>query len=82
MNVAFGQNFLVNNIENKTSDLPIIDSIKKILQNYYIKNLSEIIEKIHIKLSINFLKNNRKKNIIPCEVLNTSAHIMPSGDKI
>lgn len=78
--VTFVHSEGIYNIENKTSDLPIIDSIKKILQNYYIKNLSEIIEKIHIKLSINFLKNNRKKNIIPCEVLNTSAHIMPSGD--
>ncbi len=78
--VTFVHSEGIYNIKNKTDDLPIINSIQKILNNYYIKNLSEIIEKIHIKLSINFLKNNRKKNIIPCEVLNTSAHIMPSGD--
>jgi len=70
----------IYNVQNKTNDLSIIESIETIYRNYFIKNLSEIIEKIHIKLSINFLKKNRKKNIIPCEVLNTSSHIMPSGD--
>ena len=71
-------------IYNKKSELDdkkrIINGLKIINQNYFIKGIHEIVEKIHIILSIKFLNSKKKKNIIPCEVLNTSAHIMPSGD--
>jgi len=77
---TFVHNEGIYNVKNKTDDISIRNSIEIIYKNYFIKNLSEIIEKIHIKLSINFLKKERKENIIPCEVLNTSAHVMPSGD--
>lgn len=66
--------------ENQQEDIKILDSLKIIYKNYIIKNIQEIIEKIHIKISIKFLEEKRKKNIIPCEVLNTSSHIMPNGD--
>ena len=67
-------------MENNPEDIKILDSLKKIYKNYFIKNIQEIIEKIHIKISIRFLEEKRNKNIIPCEVLNTSSHIMPNGD--
>ena len=70
----------IYNKENKNEDDILEDSIKIINQNYVIKNLTEIIEKIHIKISYFFLKNKRKKNIIPCDVLDSSVHIMPNGD--
>lgn len=69
----------INKINEKANQ-SIINSLNIVNKNYKIKNLSEIIEKIHLKLSLLFLKKNRQKNIIPCEVLNTSAHIMPSGE--
>ena len=70
----------IYNKENKNEDDILEDSLKIINRNYVIKNLTEIIEKIHIKVSYFFLKNKRKKNIIPCDVLDSSVHIMPNGD--
>ena len=70
----------IYNKENKNEDDILEESIKIINHNYVIKNLTEIIEKIHIKISYFFLKNKRKKNIIPCDVLDSSVHIMPNGD--
>ena len=50
-----------------------------IYRNFKITKIYEIIEKLHIKILIKFLKEKRKKNIIPCDVLNSSLHIMPDG---
>ena len=70
----------IYNKKNQSDDINILESIKIINKNYIIKNLQEIIEKIHIKISYFFLKNNRNKNIITCDVLDSSIHIMPNGD--
>jgi MoaA/NifB/PqqE/SkfB family radical SAM enzyme len=78
--VTFVHSEGIYKIKNELSDLALLTSMKVIYKNYFIKNIQEIIEKIHIKVSIMFLGKNRTKNIIPCEVLNTSAHIMPSGE--
>ncbi len=78
--VTFVHSEGIYKIENQQEDKKILKSLKTIYQNYLIRNIQEIIEKIHIKISIKFLKEMRKKNIIPCEVLNTSSHIMPNGD--
>ena len=70
----------IYNKENSyDDDEKIIKSLKIIDKNFKIKKLYEIIEKIHIKLSIKFLEKKRKKNIIPCDVLNSSIHIMQDG---
>ena len=71
---------IYNTSKNILEDQKIMKGIKIIYKNYFIKNFQEIIEKIHIKISYLFLKNFRKKNIIPCEVINSSIHIMPSGE--
>jgi len=78
--VTFVHSEGIYNRKSELDDLKLIEGLKKINENYVIKNIQEIVEKIHIKISAKFLKNKRKKNIIPCEVLNTSAHIMPNGD--
>ncbi len=70
----------IYNKKNELDDRDIIKSLKIINQNYLIKNIQEIIEKIHIKISYFFLKNQRSKNIITCDVLDSSVHIMPNGD--
>ena len=70
----------IYNKENSyKDDEKIIESLKIIDKNFKIKKLYEIIEKMHIKISIKFLENKRKKNIIPCDVLNSSIHIMQDG---
>lgn len=70
----------IYNKENSyEDDEKIIKSLKIIDKNFKIKKLYEIIEKIHIKISIKFLEQKRKKNIIPCDVLNSSIHIMQDG---
>jgi len=58
----------------------ILSAMKHIYDNYTVYNLSEIIEKIHIKISLQYLRNKMSYNVIPCDVLNSSLHIMPSGD--
>ena len=70
-------------IYKKTNDVEnslMLDGLKIIYKNFKIKKVYEIIEKIHIKISILFLQKFKKKNIIPCDVLNTSLHIMANGD--
>lgn len=51
-----------------------------IYRSYHIDSLAEIIEKIHIKISLFFIDHGLNKDIVPCEVINTSLHIMPYGD--
>ena len=58
----------------------IISALWSVYDNYIVRNLSEIIEKIHILISIEFLRRNEREDVIPCEVLNTSAHIFPNGE--
>ncbi len=70
----------IYNKKNINEDNILLESMKIINKNYFIKNIQEIVEKIHIKISYFFLKHNRKKNIIPCDVLDSSVHIMPNGD--
>lgn len=78
--VTFVHSAGIYNKENSyNDDQKIIDSLKIIDKNFKIKKLYEIIEKIHIKLSIKFLENKRQQNIIPCDVLNSSIHIMQDG---
>ncbi len=78
--VTFVHSQGIYNKENSyNNDEKIINSLKIIDKNFQIKKLYEIIEKIHIKLSIKFLENKRQKNIIPCDVLNSSIHIMQDG---
>ena len=70
----------IYNKENSyEDDERIIKSLKIIDNNFKIKKLYEIIEKIHIKISIKFLEQKREKNIIPCDVLNSSIHLMQDG---
>ena len=64
-----------NEVDNK----PILDSLRHIVKNYSIDSISEIIEYIHLKISTYYLLLERRTNIIPCEVLNTSVHVMPDG---
>jgi MoaA/NifB/PqqE/SkfB family radical SAM enzyme len=71
---------IYNKDNSLNSDDQILRALEKIYKHYKIHKIYEIIEKIHIKISILFLKSKRKKNIIPCDVLNTSIHIMPNGD--
>lgn len=78
--VTFVHSEGIYNKENSyDDDEKIIKSLKIIDNNFRVSKLYEIIEKIHIKLSIKFLKNKRQKNIIPCDVLNSSIHIMQDG---
>ena len=70
----------IYNKENSyEDDEKIIKSLKIIDKNFKIRKLYEIIEKMHIKISIKFLEQKREKNIIPCDVLNSSIHIMQDG---
>lgn len=66
--------------ENISEDTKILDGMKRISQYFRIKKLQDIIEYIHIKIAIKFLEKQRKKNILKCDVLNSSVHIMPNGD--
>jgi MoaA/NifB/PqqE/SkfB family radical SAM enzyme len=62
-----------NNINNQKQ----LDAGKVIVDNYNPKNLAELMEYLYLNLGLYFLKNDRKKLPIPCEVLKTSIHIDP-----
>ncbi len=70
----------IYNKNNKINYRKISKGLNIIYKNYLIKSIPEIIEKVHIKISILFLNKGASSNIIPCEVMNTSAHIMPHGE--
>jgi len=72
-------NGIYNKINNYNSDSKIISALEILYKNFKINKLYEFIEKVHIRFSILFLKSKRNKNIIPCDVLNSSVHIMPDG---
>lgn len=78
--VTFVHSEGIYNKKSELNDERIKEGLKIINSNYFIKGIHELVEKIHIILSIKFLNKKRKKNIIPCEVLNTSVHVMPNGD--
>jgi len=68
--------YLKSNAVDNTS---ILESMKYIYKNYVLDSIAEIIEYIHIKIAIQFIEKQNKTNIIPCEVINTSVHIMQDG---
>ena len=78
--VTFVHNHGIFGINKSLEDKNILNSIQYIYKNYPTDKLEHIIEKIHLKIAILFLRRKREKNIIPCDVINTSLHIMPNGD--
>jgi MoaA/NifB/PqqE/SkfB family radical SAM enzyme len=68
--------YLKNNLVNTFS---VLDSMRHIVKKYSIDSISEIIELIHIKISTHFIDKNKSTNILPCEVIRTSIHIMEDG---
>jgi MoaA/NifB/PqqE/SkfB family radical SAM enzyme len=71
---------IYNKKNSFTDDPRILTSLKFIYKNFEVKKIYEFIEKLHLKISIKFLEKKRTKNIIPCDVINTSLHIMANGD--
>ena len=63
--------------KNRTN---VMTALWTVYDNYVVRNLSEIIEKLHVLISIEFLSRKEQEDVIPCEVLNTSAHIFPNGE--
>ncbi len=78
--VTFVHNHGIFGIDKNVEDHKILKAIEFIYKNYPTNKLEHIIEKIHLKIAILFLKKGREKNIIPCDVINTSLHVMPNGD--
>lgn len=78
--ITFVHNGGIYNKETYINYDKIYDALKIIYRNYKVYHLSELIEKIHIKISLFFIKRKTEKNIIPCEVMNTSVHIMANGE--
>lgn len=78
--VTFVHNHGIFGINKDIKDNKILKSIEYIYRNYPTDKLEHIIEKIHLKIAILFLSSKREKNIIPCDVINSSLHIMPNGD--
>ena len=68
--------YLKNNLVNENS---ILDSMRYIVKKYSIDSIAEIIEYIHIKISTHFIDQQKKSNILPCEVINSSIHVMEDG---
>jgi MoaA/NifB/PqqE/SkfB family radical SAM enzyme len=67
------------NINNTESDYRIKKALKIIYKEYRIKSLGEILIKLYLKIGIRFLEAKRSKNIISCDVGNSSIHIQSDG---
>jgi len=65
---------------NKPEISDIYSSLLFIYKNYVLDSIAELIELIHIKIAVLFVKNGQRSNIIPCEVIDTSLHIKENGD--
>ena len=65
---------------NEVDKKSILESMRYICQQYAVDSISEIIEHIHIKIAVYFLVSKEEKNIVPCEVITTSIHVMSNGD--
>lgn len=61
-------------------DSSILKSLQTIYRKYSIRSFDEILIKIYIKIGIRFIKEKRKKNIIPCDVGFSSLHIDSKGN--
>lgn len=61
-------------------DVQITKALLKINYLYKVRTFGEIIEFLYLKIAVSFLKNDRQKMLIPCEVINTSLHVTPYGD--
>jgi MoaA/NifB/PqqE/SkfB family radical SAM enzyme len=71
--------FLNQNLVNKENDKKIIKALKEINKQYRIKSLGEILVKMYLKIGIRFLESKRAKNVIPCDVGNSSIHLHADG---
>lgn len=65
---------------NQIDDEKLALSLKKIVDNYKTRSLSELGEYFYLKLGIQFLRSGRKKLPIRCDSLNSSLHITPYGE--
>ncbi len=66
--------------ENAEDNKIIFEGMREVYKHYVLDSFSEIIEKIHIKVGLFFIQNKMKKDIIPCEVMHSTVHIMPYGE--
>ncbi|MBN2443856.1 MAG: SPASM domain-containing protein, partial [Spirochaetales bacterium] len=69
----------IYNKNNKPDYNVIFKALVHIFKNFNSNHVAEIIEKIHIKVALHFIKQKLRKNILPCEVINTSLHMMADG---
>jgi hypothetical protein len=65
--------------KSKEADESILRSMMVINSQYKVAALGEWLIKIYLKAAIKFLKQQRKSNIIPCDVGSSSAHLMANG---
>lgn len=66
--------------KNHADDELIQASLVHIRKHFSLNKISEIIEWIYLRLGEKFLAEKRSKNIIPCDVLSSSVHVLPNGD--
>lgn len=78
--VTFVHNEGIYNKKAKLDDQKIIKSLKKIYSLYDLQSLSDIVEKLHIRLAIRFLEKQRKVNLVPCDAGYSSLHVFPRGE--
>lgn len=65
---------------NEETNKKLLESYKTVYNNYTPRNLGEWLVKLYLKLGVQFLKQNRDTNIIPCDVGQSSAHLLANGN--
>ncbi|WP_372653463.1 radical SAM protein [Halobacteriovorax sp.] len=78
--VTFVNSGGIYNTDNTISRNGLLASLGVILQKYKVSSLGDFWEKLYIQLSLKFVKEGQKRNIIPCSAGLSSLHISPYGE--
>ncbi len=65
---------------DEAQDQKIAESLRTIYQQYQVSTLGEWLVKQYVKIGVRFLQKGKSTNVIPCDVGQSSAHLMANGD--
>lgn len=66
--------------DNRIDYQAIGETLAEVKRSYRPRSPEEWIEKLYLGIAVKFIKEQQITNIIPCEVMTSSVHIMPTGE--
>lgn len=66
--------------DNRIDYRVIRETLSEVRRNYRPRSPEEWIERIYLGIAVKFIQRQQSTNIIPCEVMTSSVHIMATGE--